>query len=156
MEVVVDTNVFIDALFKGDHDAQLVLKNEHLEFYRFVVSDRMREELVLVFLSHLKSAGLTLEEAEQPYRKLMRCLHRARRFNPSRPINLSPDPADNEFIACAIEAPVGYLVTRNGKHFQHALGTVINVAGKPIQFLYPDEFNAEMLRLKFSGRLKQA
>lgn len=41
-----DTNVFLDALFKADRHAALVLYNEHKGRYSFVMSDGMREELL--------------------------------------------------------------------------------------------------------------
>lgn len=153
IDVVVDTNVYIDALFRGHSEAESLLRNERLGFYRFVLSDRMRNELVKVLEAHLIRAKLPPEDMASVVAIMTGCMHRARLFNSRRRVHLSCDEPDNEFIACAIEAPSDYLVTSNHTHFQDILeAPIINNAGRTIRILYPDEFNLEMLKAKMSSK----
>ncbi len=46
-------------------------------------------------------------------------------------VDLSPDPEDNKFIACAVAGDVDFLVTGNKRHFPQAKGPgpkIVNAA----------------------------
>lgn len=154
LTVIVDTNVFIDALCYGDDEARTVLANEHRGLYTFVMSKFMREELLLTITTHLVAAKLGEDLMNDVWRRLSRCLHRAYLFEPQNHVSISPDPPDNRFIECAIEYPTKYLVTSNTKDFQNAIKTpVLNRKRQPIQFLTPREFNLRVLQKRMAGNL---
>ena len=151
LEVVVDTNVIMDALFPPyDSECQLLLDREADGLYSFVMSDAMFAEL--------RDVGERLEKAHhvKPWKiarnknRLMAMAFHTRRLNPQKEVYYSPDPSDNEFIAVAIEAPVQYLVTSNKKHFQNIPVAVLNSVGERITFVTPKAFNSitrEILRV---------
>lgn len=154
MEVIVDTNIFIDALCHNDEHARLVLDNEHRGLYSFVMSDEMREELILTLEVHLWMGQLPKSDIQEANRILNRLLHRTRRFNPVSRVRISPDDTDNKFFACAIEAPADYIITRNRRHFQDVVtAPLLNCQRRPISIMYPDEFNIHVLALQKRGRL---
>lgn len=153
MEIVVDTNVFIDALFSSGDEAALVLKNESLGLYSFVMSEKMVDELAREWAGHLGDAGLVGDRAMGAMRRLARCLLRSRRVNPGRSVNCCSDPTDNEFAACAIEAGVNHLVTSNVRHFPHGNTIVLNRHKKPISFMTPKQFNLAIMQLQMERGL---
>ncbi len=153
MEIVVDTNIFVKALFFRDEHAALVLKNEQKGFYLFVLSDKMFGELQYELGQHVISAFHdNVSKANKVYQDISGCLWRCRRLNPKKGVDYSSDPSDNEFIACAIEAGVEYIVTENTEHFTGE-SPILNCRKKPIHVLSPYQFNNEVLRLKVSGSL---
>lgn len=82
------------------------------------------------------------------YTILLRLLHRARRVNPTKTVAMCAHPADDEFLACAIETPSDYLVTSNIRHFPVTSRHILNSAGHPVHLLLPMEFNLEVLKLQ--------
>ncbi len=106
MEVVVDTNVIVDAL-QGDDACKLVLTKEDNGYYTFAVSDFMREELIHVFRRIFST--LLPEQVLPLCTILLRLFHRARRVNPTRTARLCAHAADDEFLSCAVEAPTEFL-----------------------------------------------
>jgi predicted nucleic acid-binding protein len=39
------------------------------------------------------------------------------KVKPQKKLELSPDPEDNKFLECALEARAGFIITGNTKHF---------------------------------------
>jgi predicted nucleic acid-binding protein len=149
MEIVVDTNVFYDALVEERLDAETVLRDEHHGLYTFVMSDKMREELLGVF----GRVWSDLPNQFECTKKLVRLFHRARWCNPQEKVHHSPDEADNEFIACAIEAGVEYIVTSNVKHFREVeRQQVANCRGQLIRIATPKQMNNLALQSGLKSR----
>ncbi len=145
MEIVVDTNVFLDALFKTDRHAALVLYNEHKGRCSFVMSDGMREELLRQVSFHTLKLCKLISEANRVHRMVSRFMHRTRLLNPVTLVAISPHYPDNEFIACAIDAGVSFVVTYNTSHFSSTgHEPILNCRGEPIRVVSPWQFNAEM------------
>lgn len=139
MEIIVDTNVFIDALFHGDKDCLTVLYRENKGELTFVMSHSMTEELVKTIFCHAVKLGCTLEEFEQPFLKLSRALRRAKPHEPTTRGNWCEDPGDNKFIECAIDANVEYIVSSDG-HLLRIEQEIRNKKRIPLKIVSPYDF----------------
>jgi putative PIN family toxin of toxin-antitoxin system len=112
LRLVVDTNIVVSAALKPDglqrtvlllaitKPARLYLSPPILSEYRAVLS---RPELRI-------RKGLRLQ-------LLQLIQNRAHLVSPSRPLQITTDPADNIFLECADAARADYLVTGNQRHF---------------------------------------
>ncbi|MBI4371796.1 MAG: putative toxin-antitoxin system toxin component, PIN family [Elusimicrobia bacterium] len=128
VKVVLDTNVLVSALLNPEGapaevvDAalegqlQLILSPAVLDEYKGVLSRGKFGFLpadVDAFLQALRKSAVEIVPAE--------------------PLRVSPDPADDKFLECAVAAGAACLVTGNLRHFPRRFGDVRVVS--PADFL---------------------
>jgi|SRR5271169_146632 len=112
LRIVLDTNVLVSAALKPDGLQRTVLLLAITKPARLYVSSAIMSEYRDV-----------LSRPELQIRKGLRLqllqLVRKRSYlvTPSRPLQITIDPADNIFLECADAARADYLVTGNQRHF---------------------------------------
>lgn len=143
MRIVVDTNVFINGIFKQDDFCKAVFKLKSLNKVCFVMNKEMQNELLITFGNILlKAIEKTNESNEFKIFPLMatlsKCLWQVEEID--HIINTDyckEDYSDNKFIDCCIDGNVKYLITQD-KHI-NALSDKLNKDHK-IQVLSPFQF----------------
>lgn len=120
MDIVVDTNVFINGLFKGDEFCRAIFNLKANNKVTFVMNKKMQDELLVTF------ANILLKAYEKKKSKngniniiplmasLSKCLWQVKEID--HIINTSyckEDKSDNKFIDCCIDGGVKYLITQD-------------------------------------------
>lgn len=148
MKVVLDTNVFIDALFNVCDDCKIILKRESKGEYCIIMSNDMNEELIRIIESLSKKTDIEDNDKLVIYRILLRALRRVEPIEPKTKFTKCSDRDDNMFFSCAIDGNADYIVSKD-KHI-HELKEVglKNKQGREIGIFYPDEFIIELDKLK--------
>lgn len=166
MEIVVDTNVFIDAFFHEDEYAQEVLRLEHKGYFGLLFTIPTLDELTYVFWLHaLKGVDISnldvsnaetelkkfLEEFIDPFLKLNRALVRARVVPSKRHKEVCIDPEDDKFINCAIEGCARYIITSDN-HLIQIKEPIYDLNKKQIFIKRPYEFVTELMAQTINSR----
>lgn len=112
--VILDTNVIVSAFLKPESNPALILSLFLEGYFTLCLCEEIWMEYQEVLqrpkfqnLDHvsLKKISSIIKE-------------KALWFVPRVPVNiLKNDPADNKFLACALEAQADYLITGNTRHF---------------------------------------
>ncbi len=113
-KVILDTNVIISAFLKPESNPALILALLLEGALTVCLSPTIWQEYRGV-LRRKKFQGLDHESLE----KLLPVIkQQALWVSPRIPVNiLSRDPADNQFLECALESQADYLITGNTRHF---------------------------------------
>lgn len=154
MKVVVDTNVFVRALFFNDKWSKKVIQEEKNGDLIFVMSADTQRELCNTLIAIAISKGCNLEEFRKPYMLLSNCLARSELVNPKKNFNLSKHNSDNKFIDCAVAGGCRYIITEDEDLL--SLGN-INPTGKKtnlIKILSPYQFFIELNALKLKAKYR--
>ncbi len=122
MDIVVDTNVFINGIFKNDEFCRTIFNLKAMNKVTFVMNQKMQAELLVTF------ANILLEAYEKKKDKngnikviplmasLSKCLWQVREIDHIINTNYcEEDKSDNKFIDCCIDGNVKYLITQD-KH----------------------------------------
>lgn len=148
IRVVVDTNVFIDAIFNNDDSCQAILKHKHDGNIVFCMNEKMYKELCLIFGRHLEKVklnrhisnllprfGNTLWEVEAiPHKTYTEyCIE---------------DHEDDKFIDCCIDGKINYLISQDGGvvSVRDSLQEIKDKHNIDINILSPFQFNLEFLK----------
>ncbi len=122
IKVVLDTNVFINGIFKGDQFAQALFQLKSANKIYFVMNKEMQNELLITFSNILLEAYKKRNKKGEEIgiiplsASLSRCLWQVREVD--HIIHTSfckEDISDNKFIDCCIDDNVKYLITQD-KH----------------------------------------
>jgi uncharacterized protein len=106
LKAVIDANVWIHALLDGSNSLAIIDKLEHEQF-QLVFADQLIEELMNV-LSRPKFTRIRPERSEQ----LFALIHEKAVFVELEHISqISRDPKDDVYLACAALAGCDFLVT---------------------------------------------
>lgn len=138
MRIVVDTNVFINGIFKKDTFCKAIFNLKSLNKVSFVMNKDMQGELLVTFgnilLEAFKRLGKNHELNVLPLMStLSKCLWQVEEIDHIINTNFCvDDKSDNKFIDCCIDGNVKYLVTQD----QH-----INSASEQIK----KEYNIDVL-----------
>lgn len=147
MRVVVDTNVFINGIFKEDSFSKAVFSLKYLNKISFVMNQKMQNELLITFgnilLEALRKKSNKTGKMEEinlfPFMAtLSKCLWQVEEIDHIINTNyIIDDPSDNKFIDCCIDGNVKYLITQD-QHINSVSQTLkkeydINVLS-PMQF----------------------
>lgn len=126
MRIVVDTNVFINGIFKQDKFCKAIFKLKELNKIAFVMNKEMQNELLLTFYNILLEAfkRKNIEDKELKVFKLVatlsKCLWQVEEIDHIINTNYCiEDNSDNKFIDCCIDGSVKYLITQD-KHINSA------------------------------------
>lgn len=118
MRVVVDTNVFINGIFKGDEYCKAVFKLKSANKISFVMNKEMQSELIFTFYNILMEAFGKKKFNNKELKilplvaTLSKCLWQVEEID--HIINTdycADDKSDNKFIDCCIDGDVRYLIT---------------------------------------------
>lgn len=119
MKVVVDTNVFIDGLFKNDDFCRAIFRLKSLNKITFVMNKDMQNELLVVFGDILMEAIRRTNNAKEfnifPLMAgLSKCLWQVEEIDHVIKTDYCiEDESDNKFIDCCIDGNVRYLITQD-------------------------------------------
>lgn len=119
MKVVVDTNVFINGLFKNDDFCKAIFRLKSLNKITFVMNQDMQNELLVTFGNILIEAINKINNKKKfnPFSlmaALSKCLWQVEEID--HIINTDyckDDKSDNKFIDCCIDGNVKYLITQD-------------------------------------------
>ena len=119
MRVVVDTNVFINGIFKKDSFAKAIFNLKNLNKISFVMNKEMQNELLITFGNILLEALKKLNNDKEfnifpLMATLSKCLWQVEEID--HIINTDyciEDKSDNKFIDCCIDGNVQYLITQD-------------------------------------------
>ena len=139
MRVIVDTNVFVDALFHDDKHCLEILKREHKKELSFIISNEMLEELIKTFFLHAKEMKWSLDEFKIPFFMFSRILRRVYPGTITTQIKFCVDPKDDMFIQCAIDENVEYIISSDG-HLLNIEREIKTKNGLLIKIMNPYEF----------------
>lgn len=122
IKVVVDTNVFINGIFKEDEFARAIFQLKSANKICFVMNKEMLNELLITFstilLEAYKRRAKTGEEIGiiPLSASLSKCLWQVREVDHIIHTDFcKEDKSDNKFIDCCIDDDVKYLITQD-KH----------------------------------------
>lgn len=144
IKVVVDTNIFINGIFKRDQFAQAIFQLKSAKKICFVMNKEMQNELLVTFstilLEAYKRRGKNGEEIGiiPLSASLSKCLWQVREVDHIIHTDFcKEDKSDNKFIDCCIDDNVKYLITQD-KHI-NGIANEINKQYE-IEILSPFQF----------------
>lgn len=119
IRIVVDTNVFINGIFKGDSFAKAIFNLKSLNKVSFVMNKEMQNELLITFGNILMEAIDRIDKNKKfnifpLMATLSKCLWQVEEID--HIINTDyckDDKSDNKFIDCCIDGNVKYLITQD-------------------------------------------
>lgn len=138
-----DTNVFINGIFKGDKYCKAIFQLKSLNKVTFVMNKEMQNELLITFGNILNEAYKKLDKEHDInmftlMATLSKCLWQVEEIDHVISTNYCiEDNSDNKFIDCCIDGNVKYLITQD-KHINNA-GDILN-KDYNIQVLSPFQF----------------
>lgn len=139
MRIVIDTNVFIAAIFRGDEWARAVLRHVDSGACQACMSLPMVVELGAKVGEILALRRLDPRSVPGAIEALVRFIHRCERVTPTVQLNISPDPSDNKFFECAVAARCDYIISMDGDD-------MLGVVNPPVLVLSPWQFCVQHLR----------
>ncbi|MDI6786381.1 MAG: putative toxin-antitoxin system toxin component, PIN family [bacterium] len=137
LKVVLDTNVFISALFIFKGNPAKIIDFWMEDKYSLILSEFIVEEIIKV----LYKKGLQVLKIEE---LLSLMSQKSLMVNPKEKISaVKDDPSDNKFLECAISGKADYIVSGD----RHLLNLK---EYKGIKILTPKEFLEEIERLSIA------
>jgi putative PIN family toxin of toxin-antitoxin system len=130
--VVVDTDIFIRAIYHGDLHAQSILRHINEGRLSLLTSYTITREIRRMINLHPVIAGLDFVDAASALRKVDSLLAKGQKITSPKVFNQCPDPADNMFFDCAIAGQADCIVAID----QH----IHSVANPPVQVKTPWQF----------------
>lgn len=112
IKVVVDTNVFVKAIFHRDENAKKLFKLKSDNKICFVMNKEMQNELLVTFFNLL----FNMDKKSSPNIPLLGTLlslslWQVCEIDHNSHTKFCEDPDDNKFIDCAIDGNVKYIIT---------------------------------------------
>lgn len=125
MRVVVDTNVFINGIFKNDSFSKAIFNLKSLNKISFVMNKEMQNELLITFGNILMKAIERIDDNKEfnifpLMATLSKCLWQVEEIDHIINTDYCKDDAsDNKFVDCCIDGNVQYLITQD-EHINNA------------------------------------
>ncbi len=120
IKVVVDTNIFINGIFKQDQFAQALFQLKSTNKICFVMNKEMQNELLITFCTILLEAYKRRAKKGEEVgiiplsASLSKCLWQVREVDHIIHTDFcKADKSDNKFIDCCIDDDVKYLITQD-------------------------------------------
>lgn len=119
MRVVVDTNVFINGIFKNDSFSKAIFTLKSLNKISFVMNKDMQNELLVTFGNILLKAINKIDSTKEfnifpLMATLSKCLWQVEEIDHIINTNYCKnDVSDNKFVDCCIDGNVQYLITQD-------------------------------------------
>ncbi len=113
LKVVVDTNVFVKAIFHKNQDAKELFRLKSNNKIRFVMNKEMQNELLVTFFNLLLATAKEKDITNIPKlgTLLSLSLWQVMEIDHNSKTTFCEDPDDNKFIDCAIDGNVKYIIT---------------------------------------------
>ena len=113
IKVVVDTNVFVKAIFHRDTNAKKLFQLKSDNKIRFVMNKEMQNELLVTFFRLLVKIVEEKSSSNIPLlgTLLSLSLWQVCEIDHNSKTKFCDDPDDNKFIDCAIDGDVKYIIT---------------------------------------------
>ena len=146
VEVVVDSNVILRALFFGDKYSMILLQKEAEHKIRFVFNKEMKQELNMKFVVFLSQYGADMGKVKRLTDKLSSILSRSKEVGHKTYSNLcAEDRSDNKFIDCAIDSNSRFIITKDSD-LSGLEGIIRNKYKHTVRILSPYQFITEYFR----------
>ncbi|MBR3003273.1 MAG: putative toxin-antitoxin system toxin component, PIN family [Clostridia bacterium] len=120
MRIVVDTNVFINGIFKEDSFCKAIFQLKSFNKVTFVMNKEMQNELLFTFYNILLEAFKRKSVKNEQLKvlplaaTLSKCLWQVDEIDHLIHTNYCiEDQSDNKFIDCCIDGNVKYLITQD-------------------------------------------
>lgn len=120
MDIVVDTNVFINGIFKNDEFCRAIFNLKSMNKVTFVMNQKMQDELLVTFANILLEAFKKKKDKGIQVKiiplmaTLSKCLWQVKEIDHIISTNYcEEDKSDNKFIDCCIDGNVKYLITQD-------------------------------------------
>lgn len=120
MDIVVDTNVFINGIFKNDESCRAIFNLKAMNKVTFVMNQKMQAELLVTFANILLEAYEKKKDRNGNIKviplmaSLSKCLWQVKEIDHIINTNYcAEDKSDNKFIDCCIDGDVKYLITQD-------------------------------------------
>lgn len=153
VRVVVDTNVFIDAIFHNDQSCQSILKYKHDGDITFGMNEKMYKELYLIFGEQLDDVKLS-KDLKRLLPKFGNTLYRVEWIPHETHTNYCEDISDNKFVDCCIDGKINYLITSDMhiREVQKQLEEIKRKYNLDLNIMSAYQFSRELLNLKINNR----
>ena len=153
VKVVVDTNVFIDAIFQNDQSCQAILKYKHDGDITFNMNEEMYKELWLIFGRQLDEIKLT-KDLERLIPRFGNTLYQVEWVSHSTHTNYCEDKSDNKFVDCCIDGKINYLITSDMhlREVQKHLDEIKEKYKLELKIMSAYQFSRELLKIKINKR----
>ena len=150
IRVVVDTNVFINAIFHDDKTCQKILQYNNENKIQFCFNEYTNRELYYIIGELLQKTMKKIDTAKMLSR-FGKMMYNVEKIEHRTQTNYCVDKSDNNFIDCCIDGKVNYLITSD-IHIEDVRNKIKEIKKRynvEIKILSPFQFSLEMLRLKF-------
>ena len=146
MIIVPDTNVYVAGTATASSTpSSQIMKLWHEGLYDIAVSEPILEEITRVFTTYPQVSKLIAKNGITPtqFMSYIKDIRSAATVVPgTTPVNISPDPTDNMFFSCAVEAGADYIVSKDKNH-------VLSVGSyKGIQTIAPHDFIENVIKIR--------
>lgn len=113
LKVIVDTNVFVKAIFHKNQEAKELFRLKTNNKIRFVMNKEMQNELLVTFFKLLVQIVEKKQEKNIPTLGMLLSLSlwQVCEIDHNSKTTFCEDPDDNKFIDCAIDGNVKYIIT---------------------------------------------
>lgn len=157
INVVVDTNTLVDAIFHNDTECADLFQYKHDGEICFSMNIKTYQEAYRIFLRTLeevekkakdKNIEISEKEINDLFYKLTNALWEINKVDCiSKTKYCVKDPDDNKFIDCCIDGNIKYLVSSDNHLLD--LKDLPEIKRYGIKIMTPKEFSLELLLLKF-------
>lgn len=150
IKVVVDTNVFINAIFHNDKACKKILQYNNENKIQFCFNEYTNKELYYIIGELLQKTMKKIDTARMLSR-FGKMMYSVEKVEHQTRTNYCVDKSDNNFIDCCIDGKVNYLITSD-IHIEDVRDKIKEIKEKynlEIKILSPFQFSLEMLRLRF-------
>lgn len=148
MQVVIDTNVFVNGMLFREREERAVLTLIKKNQVTLLVTVKIVDEFTTVFLRLLENHGL---DPYKPTVELGRALAAARLIYPTQTIRMvEDDPEDDKFITCAFYGEADYIISADN-HLLNLGKRITTKNNKVVKVIHPRAFGVELLRRQLSG-----
>lgn len=111
LKVIVDTNVFVKAIFHRNQDAKELFRLKNNNKIRFVMNKEMQNELLVTFFKLLLETAKDITNIPKLGTLLSLSLWQVMEIDHNSKTTFCEDSDDNKFIDCAIDGDVKYIIT---------------------------------------------
>lgn len=151
IRVVVDTNVFIDAIFHNDESCKSIFKYKNDKMITFCMNEKMYKELIFIFGKLLEANKLT-KDMSRMVSYFGGTLWEIEKIEHKTETNYCiGDEEDNKFIDCCIDGRINYLITSDMhiREVTKSLEEIKQKHGLNLNIMSPYQFSRELLKLRY-------
>jgi len=151
IRVVVDTNVFIKAIFFNDESCKAIFKYKQDGLIKFCMNKKMYNELILIFGRAVEANKMNREMSKlvSYFGNTLWEIEKVEHL--SRTNYCDDDEEDNKFIDCCIDGNIKYIISKDGdlSSARKHLNEIRQKYNLDLKILSPFQFSRELLRLKY-------